>query len=59
MVNASLDGHQGEKPRDSCSSFLKRAGGPVCGEGHGGASCGDRIATFIMYLKYKINIKRA
>eukprot|EP00210_Caulerpa_lentillifera_P002046 g1961.t1 len=45
---------QGEVPRDACLNFLKRAGGPLCGEGHGGASCGDRIATFIMYLKSPI-----
>ena len=31
--------------------FLQRAGGPACGPGAGGAACGDRIATFILYLK--------
>lgn len=40
-----------ENIKDSCLGFLKRSGGPQCGEGFGGASCGDRIATFIMYLK--------
>lgn len=42
---------QGEKPKDSCINFLKRSRGPTCGDGHGGASCGDRIATFILYLR--------
>lgn len=36
---------------DACRSFLQRAGGPECGLGKGGATCGDRVATFIMYLK--------
>ena len=33
-----------------CVGFLKRAGGPDCGPGAGGDSCGDRIATFILNL---------
>lgn len=36
---------------DACKAFLARAGGPRCGPGHGGDACGDRIATFIMFLK--------
>ncbi len=28
--------------------FLKRAGGPACGPGKGGPTCGDRVATFIL-----------
>lgn len=35
----------------SCQDFLKRAGGPRCGPGGGGVTCGDRLATFIMYLR--------
>ncbi|PRW59787.1 putative prolyl 4-hydroxylase 3 [Chlorella sorokiniana] len=31
--------------------FLKRAGGPACGPGKGGPTCGDRVGTFIIYLK--------
>lgn len=36
---------------DSCRQFLMRAGGPGCGPGKGGATCGDRLATFVMYLQ--------
>lgn len=36
---------------DTNRGFLERAGGPTCGPGAGGAACGDRIATFILYLK--------
>ncbi len=35
----------------SCKEFLKRAGGPQCGLEGGGQTCGDRLATFIIYLK--------
>lgn len=35
----------------ACNEFLQRAGGPECGPGKGGPSCGDRVATFILYLK--------
>ena len=35
----------------SCEAFLKRAGGPQCGPGHGGVTCGDRMATFILVLQ--------
>lgn len=34
----------------ACQDFLRRARGPECGEGHGGPSCGDRVATFILQL---------
>lgn len=44
-------GRTGMVAKESCVKFLKRAGGPVCGDQAGGSSCGDRIATFIMYLK--------
>jgi prolyl 4-hydroxylase len=41
-----------DAPIDEASrGFLERAGGPHCGYGHGGSACGDRIATFILYLK--------
>lgn len=36
---------------ESCRTFLKRAGGPGCGLDGGGQTCGDRLATFILYLK--------
>lgn len=36
----------------SCRAFLERAGGPGCGPGAGGVSCGDRIATVILYLRW-------
>lgn len=32
----------------ACLDFLKRAGGPECGPGKGGPTCGDRVATFIL-----------
>jgi prolyl 4-hydroxylase len=35
---------------EACIGFLKRSGGPDCGPGAGGDSCGDRIATFILHL---------
>lgn len=35
----------------ACLQFLKRGRGPKCGPGHGGPSCGDRMATFILSLK--------
>ena len=35
---------------NACMGFLKRAGGPDCGAGGGGDSCGDRIATLILHL---------
>lgn len=35
----------------SCRTFLKRSGGPGCGLDGGGQTCGDRLATFIIYLK--------
>ena len=38
------------KPDEACLGFLKRSGGPDCGPGAGGDSCGDRIATMIMHL---------
>ncbi|GMH33754.1 hypothetical protein BSKO_01588 [Bryopsis sp. KO-2023] len=40
-----------EEAKEACMNFTKRARGPRCGEGHGGASCGDRAATFIVYLR--------
>lgn len=40
-----------EKETESCQRFLQRAGGIKCGPGGGGASCGDRIATIVMYLE--------
>lgn len=42
---------KGELPRSACVKFLSRAKGAACGDGFGGASCGDRIATFILYLR--------
>ncbi|CAD7695138.1 unnamed protein product [Ostreobium quekettii] len=44
-------GKQGEALSERCWRFVSRAGGPQCGEGFGGATCGDRLATFIMYLR--------
>lgn len=43
--------HKGGILDSACQDFLKRAGGPQCGPGHGGVSCGDRIATFILVLQ--------
>lgn len=44
---------RGESPvlTDACKNFLKRAGGPLCGNKGGGVTCGDRIATFILMLR--------
>lgn len=39
-----------ETPTPACVSFLERAGGPTCGLGGGGVTCGDRLATIILYL---------
>lgn len=39
------------KADPACRDFLKRARGPECGPGHGGETCGDRMATFILVLK--------
>lgn len=44
------DGELPTKLDESCVGFLKRSGGPDCGPGAGGDSCGDRIATFILHL---------
>ena len=41
----------GETASPACRAFLARGGGPACGEGGGGVTCGDRLATFIMYLR--------
>ncbi|KAL6770815.1 hypothetical protein ACKKBF_B32790 [Auxenochlorella protothecoides x Auxenochlorella symbiontica] len=40
------------KADPACRDFLKRARGPECGPGHGGETCGDRMATFILVLKH-------
>lgn len=40
----------------SCKGFLERAGGPACGSGAGGVTCGDRLATVITYLQYVYEI---
>jgi hypothetical protein len=48
--NDNCKGGRGSEVTKSCEDFLKRAGGPECGPGHGGVSCGDRIATFIIVL---------
>eukprot|EP01025_Chloroclados_australasicus_P062434 TRINITY_DN8203_c0_g2_i1.p1 TRINITY_DN8203_c0_g2~~TRINITY_DN8203_c0_g2_i1.p1 ORF type:complete len:534 (-),score=53.55 TRINITY_DN8203_c0_g2_i1:1103-2479(-) len=40
----------GQVARDECQKFLSRAGGPICGEEHGGPTCGDRLLTAIIYL---------
>eukprot|EP01024_Parvocaulis_polyphysoides_P046983 TRINITY_DN44528_c1_g2_i2.p1 TRINITY_DN44528_c1_g2~~TRINITY_DN44528_c1_g2_i2.p1 ORF type:complete len:513 (-),score=80.66 TRINITY_DN44528_c1_g2_i2:956-2347(-) len=40
----------GQVAREECQKFLKRAGGPECGEEKGGATCGDRLVTAIVYL---------
>lgn len=45
-----LSGKEEELP-ESCRTFLRRAGGPGCGLDGGGQTCGDRLATFIIYLK--------
>lgn len=47
-----MDNQQYFKTADkACVDFLKRSGGPECGAGKGGPTCGDRVATFIIYLK--------
>ena len=38
--------------QQSCREFLERAGGPGCGPGAGGTTCGDRLATVILYLRW-------
>ena len=38
----------GNTAEPACLDFLKRAGGPECGPGKGGPTCGDRVATFIL-----------
>ena len=48
--NDNCKGTRGTDVTQSCKDFLKRAGGPECGPGHGGVSCGDRVATFIIVL---------
>lgn len=35
----------------SCRDFMVRAGGPGCGPGAGGITCGDRLASLLIYLK--------
>jgi hypothetical protein len=42
----------GSPVTQSCTEFLQRAGGPKCGAGAGGVTCGDRLATFILYLRW-------
>ena len=47
-----MDDNKLQKVADGpCKEFLARAGGPECGPGKGGPSCGDRVATFIMTFK--------
>lgn len=46
-----MDGYVGNTAEPACLDFLKRAGGPQCGHDRGGPTCGDRVATFILYLK--------
>lgn len=47
-----MDGTATDNKADAaCLDFLKRSGGPECGPGKGGPTCGDRVATFILYLK--------
>ena len=41
----------GDTPDAGCKKMLRQGGGPECGYGKGGPTCGDRIATFIMYLE--------
>jgi hypothetical protein len=43
-----MDGYMGNTAEPACLDFLKRAGGPECGPGKGGPTCGDRVATFIL-----------
>ncbi|KAL4854991.1 Prolyl 4-hydroxylase 2 [Chlorella vulgaris] len=46
-----MDALDNKVAEPACLDFLKRAGGPECGPGKGGPTCGDRVATFILYLK--------
>lgn len=41
----------GDTPDAGCKKMLRQGGGPECGHGKGGPTCGDRLATFIMYLE--------
>lgn len=41
----------GDTPDAGCKKMLRQGGGPECGYGKGGPTCGDRLATFIMYLE--------
>lgn len=41
----------GQPVTSSCEEFLERAGGPKCGPGGGGITCGDRLATVVLYLR--------
>jgi hypothetical protein len=43
-------GEQGKAQSEDCQGFLRRARGPACGAGAGGATCGDRLATMVMML---------
>lgn len=43
-----MDGYGDNVAEPACLDFLKRAGGPECGPGKGGPTCGDRVATFIL-----------
>lgn len=45
---------QQQGSREACQAFLKRGGGPGCLEDGGGATCGDRLATMILYLKIPV-----
>lgn len=46
--------HRAPPPDEACREFLTRAGGPGCGPGAGGATCGDRLATVILFLSSPI-----
>lgn len=41
----------GDRASMPCKKLLRQGGGPRCGRGAGGPTCGDRLATFIIYLK--------
>ena len=41
----------GQPDGEACRAFLARASGPGCGPGAGGVTCGDRLATVILYLE--------
>ena len=41
----------GDTPDAGCEKMLRQGGGPGCGAGRGGPTCGDRLATFIVYLE--------